>query len=291
MISTDQASTNPSLSWHLHFVFVILLYTLLEMPAVKPILVFLPGGWHAPEAFAPTTALLEKEGYLTHGVSFPTIGTELRGVAPQQNWDEDVQAIRDVVLKYADDGRDVVLITHSYSGTVGSEACRGLSKTERESQGLPGGIVKLVYLAAIALEMDRYCWEPTGGKPLNPKTTIVMGDLCFADVDEAKSWFYDECTPEQRDDLASKLQSQAWKAFMSKVTYTAWRHIPGVYLMTEKDQAIPIQWQEAMLAGLEGHKFEVERCDADHTPFVSRPEFTARVIRRAAGEDLKEESL
>ncbi|KAH6654985.1 Alpha/beta hydrolase fold-1 [Truncatella angustata] len=254
------------------------------MPGAKPVLVFLPGGWHTPEVFAPTSTLLEKEGYTIQGVSFPTIGTELRNVQPQQSWDEDVQAVRDVLSKYSSEGRDIVLITHSYSGTVGSEACKGFARADREGHGLAGGVVKLVYLAGFILDVGTYCWEQSGGKPINPKTTIIKGDLCYAERELAKQWFYNECTPEQQQDLVSRLQSQAWKAFMSRTTYAAWRDIPGVYLITENDHAISVPWQEAMLEGAKGHRFEVVKCDADHTPFVSRPAMTARVIRRAAGE-------
>ncbi|KAF2653173.1 hypothetical protein K491DRAFT_751978 [Lophiostoma macrostomum CBS 122681] len=45
---------------------------------------------------------------------------------------------------------------HSYSGTVGSEACKYLSKTHRESQGLAGGVISLVYLTALVLDMGHY---------------------------------------------------------------------------------------------------------------------------------------
>jgi len=57
-------------------------------------------------------------------------------------------------------------------------------------------------------------------------------------------------------------------------------------MMTEKDNAIPMAYQELQLSKAKGHKFEVVRCDTDHSPFMNRPEFTATVIRRAAGEQL-----
>ncbi|KAF2247615.1 alpha/beta-hydrolase [Trematosphaeria pertusa] len=254
------------------------------MPPSKPVLVFTPGGWHTPSSFKPTTSLLEKAGYTTVGVALPTIGPELRDLTPQQGWEDDVAAIRDELLKHVEAGSDVVLISHSYSGTVGSEACRELGKAYREAQGLPGGVTKLVYLAALLMDVGHYVWEASGGKPINEETTVVRGDLSYVDKVAAVPWFYNECSPEDQAKLAHGLQSQAWKAFMSKVEHAAWREIPGVYLMTEKDQAIPMAWQEAMLAEAKGHKFEIERCDGDHSPFVSRPEATARVIRKAAGE-------
>lgn len=41
---------------------------------------------------------------------------------------------------------------HSYGGAPGSEAVAGLSKKERQARGKKGGVVRLVYLAAMALE-------------------------------------------------------------------------------------------------------------------------------------------
>jgi hypothetical protein len=75
----------------------------------------------------------------------------------------------------------------------------------------------------------------------------------------------------------------SWKAFTSKVTYTAWRDIPSTYLQCENDQAIVIGMQERMVSAA-GGAFKTFKCGADHSPFQSEPELTARVIRRAAGE-------
>lgn len=257
------------------------------MATEKPLLVFLPGGWHTPEAYGPTTSILEKAGYTTIGISLPTIGSELKNLTPQEDWKEDVDAIRAELLKHIGKGKDIVLIAHSYSGTVASEACNGLGKANRELLGLPGGVVKLVYLAALVLDIGHYIWEANGGKPVNEQKTIMKGDLCYVDKEGAVSWFYNECSPEEQGSLSTNLQSHAWKAFMTKVEHTAWREIPGVYLMTEKDQAIPLAWQETMLNGATGHKFEIEKCDGDHSPFVSRPEITANLVRRAAGEEMQ----
>ena len=258
-----------------------------RMSSQKPTLVFCPGAWHSPDAFGPTTTLLEQAGYTCVGVALPTTDSELKGLATPQGWDGDVAAIRNVLIQHVEErGSDVVLAAHSYSGTVASEACRGLGREQRSAEGKIGGVVKLVYLCALILDIDNYVWGPSGGKPINEETTIMKGDLCYADKEGAVEWFYNECSDEQQKALMEKLLSHAWKAFMSKVTYTAWRDIPGVYLITDRDQAIDPAWQEAMLVAATGHRFEVERCDGDHSPFASRPEFTAKVIRKATGEKL-----
>ena len=52
------------------------------------------------------------------------------------------------IQKLADEGKDVVLTMNSYGGFPGTEASKGLSKKEREANGLKGGIIELVYLAS-----------------------------------------------------------------------------------------------------------------------------------------------
>lgn len=254
------------------------------MSAVKPILIFVPGAWHTPEAYRPTTSILERAGYTTVKVPLPSIDSESKGLGPQQNWNDDVAAIRSELVKHIEAGQNVVLIVHSYSGTVGSEACRGLGKEYREAQDLPGGVVKLVYIAAFVLDTGHSVWEGSNGNPTNDDKLSIEGDLCYAKPENAASWFYNECDADTQTALVPRLKSLAWKVFWSKVEHTAWREIPGVYLITEKDRAIPVALQEAMLDAAKGHRFDVERRHTDHSPFVSRPEVTAEVIRRAAGE-------
>jgi hypothetical protein len=54
--------------------------------------------------------------------------------------------------KAADAGKDVILVMHSYGGVPGSAAAKDLSKEERAKESKPGGIVRLVYLAAFPIE-------------------------------------------------------------------------------------------------------------------------------------------
>jgi alpha-beta hydrolase superfamily lysophospholipase len=122
--------------------------------AKKPSLVFCPGAWHLPSCFTPTVDLLSAAGYNTSLVSLPSVGSELRGEEPLQNWDADVAAVRATVLSHVNRGEDVVLIVHSYGGLVGSEAAKGLDRKNRDKPG-QGAIVAMVYLAALALDVGQ----------------------------------------------------------------------------------------------------------------------------------------
>ena len=62
------------------------------------------------------------------------------------------------------------------------------------------------------------------------------------------------------------------------MTYCGWKEIPSVYLVCERDQAIPppIQVQLA-----EGAGSKIETCAAGHMPQIGMPEKVAEVIEKA----------
>jgi pimeloyl-ACP methyl ester carboxylesterase len=140
------------------------------MANTKPTLVFVHGAWHDAKCFGSFLPLLTAHGYECKAVSLPSVGCELRGEEPIQNWDPDVEVIRLAILALLEAGKDVVLVVHSYGGTVGSEAVKGL---EVSTPTRRGKVVRLVYLAAMALQLGGWIWEATGGRPIEPDRTIL----------------------------------------------------------------------------------------------------------------------
>jgi hypothetical protein len=79
----------------------------------------------------------------------------------------DVDAIQDVVRPIiTDQGKDVLLVVHSYGGVVGGESVRGLEKASREKQGKRGGISHLYYCCAFALPEGVSLMDALQGKNL-----------------------------------------------------------------------------------------------------------------------------
>jgi pimeloyl-ACP methyl ester carboxylesterase len=119
----------------------------------KPAIVVVPGAWHSPEHFAPTTELLEKAGYSVHGVHLPSVRDEAPFPASHH---ADSEAIRATILQALDDeGRDVLLVMHSYGGIPGTDACKGLGKEDRGNDGKTTGIVGLVYIASFVAQVGQ----------------------------------------------------------------------------------------------------------------------------------------
>jgi pimeloyl-ACP methyl ester carboxylesterase len=96
----------------------------------------------------------------------------------------------------------------------------------------------------------------------------------------------------------SKLEAEYWTSqllpqsigvFWSKTSYAAWRYIPTTYVLCGRDQTMPLPYGEMILKAAQDSKPNmidtVEKCDdAGHSVMLSQPEWTANMLRRAAGE-------
>lgn len=85
---------------------------------------------------------------------------------PTQTLADDITNLRQTILKLVNDGKDVIVLMHSYGGVVGSGAVEGLGKAEREKAGKTGGVVLIVYMAAFALPKGVSLLDSFGGQLL-----------------------------------------------------------------------------------------------------------------------------
>ncbi|KAK8430146.1 Alpha/beta hydrolase family-domain-containing protein [Phyllosticta citricarpa] len=270
-----------------HFLNLARLY-LSIMSSKTPVVIFAPAAWHGPDCFESTIDHLSKAGYTCISCNLPSLGAE----PPLENWDPDVAAIRKTVKEVIDTGRDAVVVFHSYSGLPGGEAVKNLDRSSRAQAGQTGAVVRLVYLAAFFADPGMALIDYLGGQ-----------DLPWFEVQDkrvrpqnAQEIFYNDLSRADADRWAAKIQHHSYRTFYSRVTYPAFKDVPSTYLVCEADNAILLEAQESMLEKVGKGKFDVERCSAGHSPFLSMPELTSDVIRRAAGEvtltgDLRKDSV
>lgn len=146
------------------------------MSIPKPTLIFVPGAWHGPEAFTPVTSLLSASGYTCTGVALPSVDSH----PAQPDFTADVSAIRSAIEAAADAEQDVFVVMHSYGGIPGTEATKGLSKSDRRGEGKRGGVAGLVYICAFALERGKslHSTLPEGGLAWI-KDEVFSFSFCF----------------------------------------------------------------------------------------------------------------
>lgn len=62
--------------------------------------------------------------------------------------EDDEKGIRSAVNHHIDQGKDVILILHSWAGIPGSAAITGIAKKTNQSVGRIGGLIGVIYISA-----------------------------------------------------------------------------------------------------------------------------------------------
>ncbi|KAL2072510.1 hypothetical protein VTL71DRAFT_11853 [Oculimacula yallundae] len=251
----------------------------------KPSIVFCHGAWHQPSFFNKIIAILEPLGYKCVTFSFPATGN----VPAVKSLDDDIAAVRSVVLKEIDAGADVMVSAHSWGGIPTCSALDGLSKAERQQNGKPGGVVKLAFVSSFMLPENTSLADAIGGAP---PFWIPDADGNFKLSDEInKEFLYHDLPFDEADEWVAQLRPHSLATCLAKTKSAAWRKIPTSYLMCENDKPIPLPLQESMVATIkrEGGIIDTERLFVSHSPHLVMPEKVVGFLRRAAGEHLRDE--
>ncbi len=170
---------------------------------------------------------------------------------------------------------EVVLVGHSYGGSVITEAAIGSPNVKH-----------LVYLCAFALlagesrQMFREVAPPV--QTALDAARIIKDDTTSINPELAVAAFYANCTPETAQAATARLQPQRAITFQQPVTETSWARIPSTYVICEQDAAISPIHQQIMATRVENAGGNVLRLDTDHSPFASMPIETADILMRLA---------
>lgn len=125
----------------------------------SPIFVFVPGAWHTPDTFDGIRDLLNERGFESEAVANQSVGA----ADPLTGLHADISYTKNVIQKLADQGRQIVVVTHSYGGMVGAGAVEGLGISQRAQAGLPGGVIQVVWMAAFVTPKGNSVIDMLGG--------------------------------------------------------------------------------------------------------------------------------
>jgi pimeloyl-ACP methyl ester carboxylesterase len=230
----------------------------------KPTVVLVHGAFADSSSWNGVTGILERHGYTVIAAPNP-----LRGVA------SDAGVISDVVKSIAG---PVVLVGHSYGGSVISEAAEGR-----------GNVKALVYVSAFAPDTGETALDLTGkfpgstlGAALAPPVQLTSGGK---DLYIQQARFHDQFAadvpPAAARLMAAGQRPVAEAALSEPATAPAWKHLPTWFIFGDKDKNIP---PAAM-------KFMAERAHArdtvvikggSHVVLVSNAPAVAKLIEQAA---------
>lgn len=128
----------------------------------KPTIVLIPGAWHSPVHYTTLIDLLEQAGYPVFPCRLPSVDASDPNIVSVATDTDFIQ--NRLLIPLLTEGRDILLIMHSYGGMPGSAAAKGLSKRERQAAGKAGGIIGLVYIAAVLAHEGQSLEEVMGGE-------------------------------------------------------------------------------------------------------------------------------
>lgn len=208
------------------------------------------------------------------------------------NFDAGVTALQTLINKLTSAGQDIITMLWSHGDVVGTQAVLpSMLKSDREAKGVKGGVLRLVYQTALALQI--------GHSVIGENE--ILGDGMLADYDleagtvrlrpEVPAFLFGNDLDESAlvAVLAKEMRPMSYGAMRSRLTRTAWAYTPAMFVNCEKDVALPVEKMEESRDARETcpAAFErVQRCQAGHAPFVIMPDWVVEVLRRAAGENL-----
>ena len=257
-----------------------------------PTLVFIPGAWHKPTCYDKITKLLQQKHQLKCiSVTLPsTMGD------PAATFKDDLDAARDAISSETTQGRDVVIIAHSYGGMVGNSAIKGFARPKgaaiAASSATPastpssaplntGYVVGLILIASGFTLTGLTFMDPFFDHP--PPAWRVNSATGYADiVTSPRELFYHDLPEEEGNYWVSQLTTQSLRALFEgrEFSYAGWLDVPVWYIGTVEDRGLPVVAQR-MNVGLGremGASVEHREMQTSHSPFLSQPERTVEFV-------------
>ncbi|MDR3525658.1 MAG: alpha/beta hydrolase [Rhizomicrobium sp.] len=165
----------------------------------------------------------------------------------------------------------VVLVGHSWSGTVVSEA------------GADPKVVALVYVAARAPDAGEDFVALSAKFPTMPVRDGVQNHDGFTTIDEPHflSFFANGVEPAMARVLFAVQEPTAASLFNDRTTVAAWRTKPSYYAVSRQDQTIAPDLERFLAKRMKAKTIELE---AGHLSLVSKADAIADLILEAAGQ-------
>jgi pimeloyl-ACP methyl ester carboxylesterase len=233
-------------------------------PSGKPTVVLVHGAFADSSSWNGVITLLERDGYKVVAAANP-----LRGVR------SDADEVSDIVKSI--DG-PVVLVGHSYGGSVISEAAEGR-----------GNVKALVYVAAFAPEAGETALGLTGkfpGSTLGPTLAPPVhltggGDDLYIQQSRFPDQFAADVPLAAARLMAAGQRPIAQAALSEASTAPAWKHVPSWFVYGDKDRNIPPAAMSFMAERAHAREAVVVK-GASHVVMVSNAPVVAALIERAA---------
>lgn len=230
---------------------------------------FIHGGAQGSWVWDSVIARLESEG---HGC----LALDVPGCGVKRERDTSDIAFPDIVSELvADMDRagfaGAILVGHSQAGTV----------LPKMAEAQPGLASQLVYLSCSLPLPEQTIIEMIGTSLHGQNPDQVGWPLDPAESRDADRWEVMFCSDMDAETIAhfrANSSGHQWPA--SSYDWCNWDYqaaaAPSTYILCERDQALPAEWQEKFAARL--HCERMVRMDCDHQAMLTRPQELAETL-------------
>jgi len=231
-----------------------------QPPAVKNV-VIVHGAFADGSGWEQVYNILTARGYTVTIVQNPLTSLE-----------DDVAATQRAIDRQ--DG-PVVLVGHSWGGSVITQA------------GNSSKVVKLVYVAAFVPDVGESTFALATSVPPAPENGILPPDdkgFIYYDKAKFRAGFAAEQTQQKADFMWASQIPVAAKAFVTPITYAAWKTKPSYGIVATEDKSISPDLERSMYKKAGSKVTEIK---GSHTLFIANAKAVADVIDNAANGTAK----
>jgi pimeloyl-ACP methyl ester carboxylesterase len=238
---------------------VLLLETTMNVAAAAPPtgirnVVLVHGAFADGSGWEAVAKILERDGY-TVSIAQP----------PETSYAEDQRYTKAAIDTM---GGPVVLVGHSYGGSIISEA------------GNDPNVAALVYIAAFALDEGDSCASIEQALPQASKAFKADSDgNWWIEKAHFAADFAADVSPAVSHFMAVSQVPISADSFTHKVTSPAWKTKPTWYMVATADRSINPDQERMMAKRANAKTVEV---NASHVAYMSHPKETAKLIEEAA---------
>ncbi|OAP59539.1 hypothetical protein AYL99_06837 [Fonsecaea erecta] len=256
----------------------------------KPTLIFVPGAWHTADTWTKICKILENQHqYKCIPLTLPSTQSD-----PSATLLGDIETVRNAIVAETSQGRDVVVVMHSYGGIPGQSAIKGLTspkwETDTAESKKTGHVIGLILMASGFVVPAKSFIDGMGGQP--PPSFILNKESGFAElVVDPRELFYHDLPEEEGKEWVKKLTKHSMITLTEggEHTYAGWMDVPSWYLATTEDHALPVEAQRMFVQMTKdaGGDVTLREIHSSHSPMLSRPEETVQVVLDAVASFVK----
>uniref|UniRef100_A0A093VIK6 Methylesterase 1 n=1 Tax=Talaromyces marneffei PM1 TaxID=1077442 RepID=A0A093VIK6_TALMA len=215
----------------------------------KPTILLVHGAWHGSWCWKFQIPMLEALGYSVETVDLPCTSK-----VPGTTQSDDAAQVRSSVESLLSKGKSVIVLAHSYGGSIASAGMRGLSG---EHNGMLLGLIALCAVMHPGGYDQGEFIRNAGSLPFVVSWDSPVEGLCV--VKDPASLFYTPDVPADRIKWAlPQVRPHSMAASMDIVPPQVWQddHYTGQlgYIRCTADVSIPIERQDSIIEAAGGQE-------------------------------------